>query len=103
MPTIAEILHRAADKHLEMSIKHLEIFDKVKFSCDAIHCASDSDETYFRISEGLKNMGCPVNSVYAFEQLGYTNDSEVRFDTEAQGARYIWLKFAALMAEEQGV
>jgi hypothetical protein len=41
-------------------------------------------------------MGCPVSSINAFGDEG-------RVDEENQQARYAWLKFAATMAEEQGV
>lgn len=41
-------------------------------------------------------MGCQTNSVELF------NDSH-KFVPENQQVRYTWLKFAAIIAEEQGV
>jgi hypothetical protein len=41
-------------------------------------------------------MGCPTDSCDAFNDSG-------EFKTENQQARYAWLKFAAIIAEEQGV
>ena len=109
--TIAEILHIAADKHL--AVKESEYWarggKKEKFSCCAVEEAVFRLYGYFdleiyerediivkRIHKGLSNMGCPINSTSAF-------DDESTFIAENQQARYAWLKFAAIMAEEQGV
>lgn len=106
--TIAEILHYAADKCL--AAKPSEYWsnggNKEKFSCCAMHEAvislnrtftsSEVEVVIDRISEGLKAMGCPVDSVDAF-------DDSFGFNAENQQTRYAWLKFAATMAEEQGV
>lgn len=102
--SIAEILHIAADKHL--AAKKSESWshggNKEKFSCCAMHEAVISlngevvEVIIDRIHEGLKAMGCPVDSVDAFEEDG-------SFNEENQQARYAWLKFAATIAEEQGV
>lgn len=109
--TIAEILHYAADKHL--ASKENEAWyhsgNKEKFSCcaviEAVHHLYDNYEIESdydcqklieRIFKGLKAMGCPVNSTDAFGD----ND---KVNAENQQARYAWLKFAAMIAEEQGV
>ncbi len=102
--TIAEILHYAADNCLASEESQYWLYggNKEKFSCSAV------EEAYMRligeynsyeidkIRKGLENMGCPVKSVDAF------NDN-ITFVVENQQARYAWLKFAAMMAEEQGV
>ena len=108
-PTIAEILHYAADKKL--ASKHLEYWlhsdiNKEKFSCCAMHEAvidlypnSNWDERnalITRIETGLKNMGCPINSISVFN-----DDDDI--NPKNQQTRYAWLKFAAKMAEEQNV
>jgi hypothetical protein len=54
------------------------------------------DAMYVQILAGLKEMGCPTDSCDAF-------DDSFGFNKENQQARYAWLKFAAMMAEEQGV
>lgn len=99
---ISKVLHKAADKHLAhdyASFAHPSL-DKERFSCTAICLAVNNDyELEDRVRVGLQNMGCPTNSTHAFRDMGYDDD----FDIETQGARYMWLKFAALMAEEQGV
>ena len=109
--TISEILHIAADKHL--AVKESETWNrdgtKEKFSCCAaseavwnlwneneIVSRSERDELIARCSEGLKAMGCPTESLDAFNDNG-------EFKEENQQARYAWLKFAAIIAEEQGV
>lgn len=106
--TIAEILHVAADKHL--AAKASEYWSnggrKEKFSCCAMHEAvvslnrtftcNEIEAVISRISKGLEEMGCPIDSVDAFDDAG-------NFGAENQQARYAWLKFAATIAEEQGV
>lgn len=106
--TIAEILHAAADKHL--AAKKSESWshggNKEKFSCCAMHeavislnstfTASEVEVVIDRITKGLKALGCPVDSTDAFHD-------DFQFNAENQQARYAWLKFAATIAEEQGV
>jgi hypothetical protein len=106
--TIAEILHYAADNKL--ANKETKYWarggNKEKFSCCAMEeavydlhrtfSADEIDEMISRIRYGLKEMGCPVDSIDAFDDCG-------KFNAENQQARYAWLKFAATMAEEQGV
>ena len=104
--TIAEILHYAADKCLASKKEQYWTYggSKEKYSCCAV------DEAYIKlvgswdypsdqaiaIIKGLENMGCPIGSMDAFDDQG-------QFVEENQQARYAWLKFAAMMAEEQGV
>jgi hypothetical protein len=109
--TIAEILHYAADKKL--ADKESQYWtrggNKEKYSCCAVVAAvidlhrtfntdeiDEIDEMISRIRYGLKEMGCPVDSMDAFNDNG-------EFNAKNQQARYAWLKFAATMAEEQGV
>lgn len=106
--TIAEILHLAADKHL--AAKPSEYWsnggNKEKFSCCAMHeavislnrtfTADEVEVVIDRITKGLKALGCPVDSTDAFHD-------DFTFNAESQQARYAWLKFAATIAEEQGV
>ena len=80
--------------------------NKEKFSCCAVEesvfdlhrtfSTDEVDELVSRIRYGLKEMGCPVDSMDAF-------DNDESFNAENQQARYAWLKFAAIIAEEQGV
>ena len=109
--TIADILHIAADKHL--ASKQEQCWNrggtKEKFSCsamteavynlwneDKIASEAERDDLINRCSDGLKAMGCPTNSLDAFNDNG-------EFNAKNQQARYAWLKFAAIIAEEQGV
>lgn len=103
--TIAEILHYAADNCLASKKDQYWLYGgyKEKYSC----CAVDKAYTHLTgeysihkihaIKEGLSNMGCPVNSSNALK------DDGVKFNEKNQQTRYTWLKFAAMMAEEQGV
>lgn len=109
--TIAEILHLAADKYL--AAKSSEFWynrgTKEKYSCcavseaarclwneDKIDSLEDRNELLNRAFKGLEAMGCPINSSDAFDEANV-------FNPESQQARYAWLKFAAMIAEEQGV
>lgn len=109
--TIADILHYAADKKLASKEKQLwnRGGNKEKFSCcavseavyelwdnDKIVSQGKRDELINRCTKGLQAMGCPTSSMVAFDDHGI-------FVEENQQARYAWLKFAAIMAEEQGV
>lgn len=109
--SIAEILHYAADKKL--ASKERQRFtcggNTEKYSCcavseavyelwenDKIVSQGKRDELINRCTRGLQAMGCPTGSMDAFNDYG-------EFVEENQQARYAWLKFAAIMAEEQGV
>lgn len=107
--TIAEILHYAADKKLATKEHQQWCYggNKEKFSCCAMEEAvyelyrgSDLDdereELIHRTFKGLEAMGCPTGSTDAFNDCG-------SFNAKNQQARYAWLKFAAIIAEEQGV
>jgi hypothetical protein len=114
--TIAEILHYAADKCLAAKENEYWVNDgeKEKYSCSAVMLAIEHQmyrlemygvevpymealALYKRIISGLKAMGCPVESSNAF------SDEYNKINKENQQTRYAWLKFAAMMAEEQGV
>jgi hypothetical protein len=107
--TIAEILHYAADNCLASKKEQYCAYggNKEKYSCCAVSYAVDEmhhfDTPWFetkviiqRICVGLSEMGCPIESIDAFDDQG-------QFVAENQQSRYAWLKFAAMMAEEQGV
>ena len=91
---------------LEESIREAE-----RFSCCAVEAAiahkfglerwsNDAEKLSKKVKQGLRNMGCPTGSSTAFSKYG----DDWRFDNEnVQGMRYMWLKWAALMAQEQGV
>jgi len=107
--TIADILHYAADNKVATK-KHQQWSyggNKEKFSCCAMEEAAydlyrgldlddERDELIVRTRKGLEAMGCPTNSTSAFDDSG-------SFNAENQQSRYAWLKFAAIIAEEQGV
>lgn len=107
LPKISTILHRAADHHLKCTPGD---YTRSRYSCCAIIDAIDyygkgMDGYYLssmriRIYEGLKEMGCDVNSSHLFMKYG---DNTPGVNETVQGMRYMWLKWAALMAEEQGV
>lgn len=91
MATIAEVLHYAADNFLANS--GIPSRGRHYFSCLAVKKAArvlrvPSDP----IIIGLRNMGVAPASTLEFYDV-----------KDTQGARYMWLKFAALIAEEQGV
>ena len=112
---ISEVLHLAADKYLAVSQEHYRKSGLVTYySCCAIARAYSDlrGEGVFKygmrstelrhIFKGLFNMGLPTD---AFNNVCFgeyhSEDAELTRE-EIQGQRYMWLKWAALMAEEQG-
>lgn len=93
-PTIAEILHLAADRHLWNDWPQV---GTAEYSCYAIGRACYSLRASIRLElsiyKGLKRMGLKTTSLTQFDSIKHNR----------QGARYAWLKFAAMIAEEQGV
>lgn len=119
-PTIADVLHLAADKYLVAHTRWGEGIIKEKFSCCAVDEAiCDSYDGLYdgeaaalqgeaaalqkRVMKGLKNMGCDIGSQTLFKKYGDNHRDYSAINHEVQGMRYMWLKWAALMAEEQGV
>jgi hypothetical protein len=91
MTTIAEVLHRAADKCLPKG----ERDDYSQCSCVAAEAAAGAlTPMALRVSAGLEEMGVPTDP-------GCFDEFEPGI--ERQSVRYAWLKFAAMIAEEQGV
>ena len=111
--TIADVLHCAADKCLAYDKRYTADGIKEKFSCcaveGAIFCLTgdlyvrDSMALRRRVKDGLKAMGCAIGSSDLFKKYGDNPDEYDYINPEVQGMRYMWLKWAALMAEEQGV
>jgi hypothetical protein len=92
--TIAELLHKAADSHLSRA--GVGGRDKEVESCTAVVVAAEKMNVDYRpVWHGLQEMG-----VYTFSFMQF---EEFPRGPERQAARYAWLKFAALIAEEQGV
>lgn len=92
---ISEVLHLAADKYLCTGRKSYNPY-KPSYSCIAIENACiDYKVPSGKIQKGLRNMGLNTDSACAF--------NEFKSGKERQAARYSWLKFAAMIAEEQGV
>lgn len=108
---ISEVLHLAADEHLAISEEEW-CNGKFKYSCDAVGqaCAKLSKsiigeiDLKMTVNEGLRNMGVITSSTCEFSEFECNLQYDNTFISEqAQGARYTWLKFAAMIAEEQGV
>lgn len=107
-PKISEVLHLAADKYLSVDGAGIDDDGKwvERFSCVAVSRAVKSfylpffDEQDFEndICAGLEAMGCDTGSSYLFTKHGDHHAG----NPDVQGMRYFWLKWAALMAEEQG-
>lgn len=116
-PKISEVFHLAADKHLHdgvvrryrtnLCLSHTPPYNGRVFSCEAVSEALlEYPLTLHRlraltrtISEFLTSLGLDCTDSFQFAEVGgvYISDPEVR-----QGYRYSWLKFAAMIAEEQG-
>ena len=107
-PKISEVLHLAADKYLSVDGAGIDDDGKwvERYSCVAVSRAVKSfylpffDEQDFEndICAGLEAMGCDTGSSNLFTKYGDHHSG----NPDVQGIRYFWLKWAALMAEEQG-
>jgi hypothetical protein len=96
MTTIAEVLHRAADEFLWDGESQRTWDSDYLYSCDAIFAGLNLPANIrTRIKLGLIEMGLDAEDFYHFDDF--------RAGPQRQGARYAWLKFAAMIAEEQGV
>lgn len=108
---ISDVLHLAADKYLASDYVEYIDTDKNRFSCCAVETVLDEllDENctitmkqysclWDTIHKGFDNLGLDTGSLYAFEEF----EKYGRITEESQGARYTWLKFCAMLAEEQG-
>jgi hypothetical protein len=98
--TVADALHLAADKYLAANRQQRDRF-KALYSCGAVGDACvELNVNFGGVLVGLRNMGCDTASSTLFHKYG---DNNFNISEEVQGMRYMWLKWAALMAEEQGV
>lgn len=99
---LAKVLHLAADKHLSTGYKGK---DKSYFSCDAVRSALLNLNMYETkeasdLFKTLTRMGVRIYSCSQFSEF----QTEDNYPTEqSQGARYLWLKWAALMLEENAL
>ena len=110
--TVADVLHYAADKCLAYDKRYTADGIKEKFSCCAVDealfcltgdlCGGDSEALRRRVRAGLTAMGCDTGSHSLFVKHGDKPYEHNNINPEVQGMRYMWLKWAALMAEEQG-
>lgn len=113
---ISEVLHLAADCYLG-SGNNCKRRGPYQYSCTAIKGALHEllgfqigvvhtsiqirvfQYHWLRILKGLRNLGLEYpNEIYAFKDL----EDGFEPTKKSQSARYIWLKWCALMAEEQG-
>jgi hypothetical protein len=103
MNRLAKLLRKAAKKHLSSGVKDPwnESLTKKHFSCDAVLAACPKRHRgvgrYYDVNvvAFLESLGCHCNRVTEFDQF--------EAGPERQGARYAWLMFAALIAEEEGI
>lgn len=97
MIKISEIIHLAADKYLS---EFKNGFDH--YSCIAIRHAAEElignldsrEDTLNIIDCGLIELGVDTEGFHEFDDIP---------EEHRQATRYQWLKFCALLAEEQGV
>lgn len=94
MAKISDALHLAADKYLARDWSSVSSIRRLRWwSCWAVEEACNVlGVNCIDVKRGLENMGLNTQSNTAFLSV-----------KDPQGARYMWLKFAALMAEEQGL
>ena len=106
---ISKVLHLAADTYLAACAEDEGWLGPYQYTCIAIKKAlqvevdkvSNANYVYhwLIIKSGLQNLGFTDDrGIEVFKEFedGYEPTEQ------SQGARYLWLKWAALMAEEQG-
>ena len=103
----SEILHRASDHYLYSGVAAEHRKRHQSFSCFAVESAIESLLKCQDISEGKRNTRYRTLEHKTFnglERMGhYDADFESISDKqERQAVRYMWLKLAALLAEDQG-
>jgi hypothetical protein len=90
---ISTILRKAANEHLPYRVRDEFSDTPSPFSCDAVNEASNGKD--LEASQFLLSLGCFVGSCVQF--------AEFSVGPERQGARFFWLHFAALVAEDEGL
>jgi hypothetical protein len=98
MPTIAEVLHCAADYYLLEYVDYAESErPNLTYSCVAAYEAARD-----LVGLGRSWLDLTTNVEAGLKEMGMDTFDDVP-DEHRQAYRYAWLKFAALIAEEQGV
>jgi hypothetical protein len=102
---ISEIFHQAADIHLYHLPEYFggfissDIGYRSEFSCDALNAVFERNEIdrelIDEIHAGMYNLGFNAHYLDSLDTFKDVKDS--------QGARYMWLKLCAMLAEEQGL
>ena len=103
---ISEVLHLAAGKYLWDGVTADSHRGHAEYSCDAVGDAIyaqyrtyitsiEEQELLNDTYEHLQSLGVDSNK--------YDQFNEFEDNGQRQGARYLWLKFAALVAEEEGL
>lgn len=93
---ISEILWRAANEHLWDG--YGDDLDAIIYSCDAVDKAATGRVVgSYRCGACafLRELGCTSDAMYLF--------NEFKSGPKRQGARYAWLMFASMYAEELGL
>lgn len=103
---ISAVLHCAADTFLSVDGDERAMDGRWnwRYSCDTLQgaiqatypdaTAVERSDMRYRIKDGMRTLGLDTDSLNAF--------SGIPESVKRQGARYAWLKFCALLAEEQG-
>jgi len=101
---ISEILRKAADEHL----KSVDDYDegRMRYSCNAVSNACSTldrnhAENFKRVMDFLIELGVDCGRTDNGINPQFANDFEA--GPERQGARFLWLDFAALVAEDEGL
>lgn len=93
---ISEILWCAANEHLA-PIKRRRFHHgfEMEHSCDAVYYTCQLRGAKRGALAFLESLGVETDSLFQFK--------EFRSGSERQGARYLWLDFARLVAEDEGI
>lgn len=101
---LSDLLWKAANEHLWDGKGAPPLSYREAFSCCAVFDAANDalpdgaaryGDDWWPARDFLADLGCPTASLSAF--------SDFANGPERQGARYLWLIFAAMIAEEEGL
>ena len=94
---ISEILREAADVHLWHGEGRLWDSCQESYTCCAVcnvDCSAIEQRAVFRF---LRRLGLDTESCSQFDDTHFDDSAAL------QGARFLWLDFAALVAEDEGI
>ena len=107
MTPVAALLHDAINWLAVDAEDNRSETGRRRFSCDAVHSAyrtGHSIDAYVHARALLKELGCDLTGADCYKEFETPGCFWARSVTpESQQARALWLTWAAMIAEEEGI